>query len=70
MRIDIEGPAPDKERGERLKGVIKRFVREWLARKRRQHAPASSGSRGAQGPVPQRVPTRDPGPLVQIVPLA
>ena len=33
-------------------------------------APASSGCRGAQGQVPQRAPIRNPGPLVQIVPLS
>ena len=52
-----------------MQGEVADCIKEWLLRKRRQHAPVSSGCRGAQGPVPQRAPIRQPGPLVQAVPI-
>ena len=65
VRIELEGPPLNKERGKRVQGSLKTIFQEWAARKRRQQAPTSSGPRGTQGPMPQRAPLRHPGPLVQ-----
>lgn len=68
VRVEISGPPPDKERGQRVKGVLRTIVKEWMYRKRRQRAPAHRGLRGPQGPLPQRAAVRAPGPLVQALP--
>ena len=67
VRLELEGPVPDKERGRRDQGIATHFVNEWMGRKVRQRAPRSSGARGLQGPMPQRAPLRAPGPLEQLV---
>ena len=67
VRVELVGPPPDKARGQRVKGVIKTIAKEWVLRKRRQHAPAPAMRRGPQGKLPQRARVCHPGPLTQAV---
>ena len=67
-RLQIDGPAAQKERGHRVCGFVRHVVGEWAGEcsRRQRGSGAGSGSTAGQK-VPQRAAKRQAGPNRQIV---